>query len=319
MRTQLPFTLLAAALTCSLFSVPAQAQRARTFVASYGNDNNPCTFGSPCKTFQQAVNVVAEGGEVTAIDSAGFGPIYIAHAVTITSPAGVEARIVPVSGGNAITIKVGETDAVVLRGLALNGSGIVSNGIVFNQGGSLTVTNCLVENFFSNGGDSTGNGIFIAPTAGNVKFAITDTTVSNNGNVGLYYLSLGGLATASGIIDRLVATNNFFGIFLDTSATVGAAISNSVVSNNGSFGIELTGNGGALTVSVDNTTLNGNGTGISASQLAAVMLSRSVIQGNGVGTDNQTSNTFYTYGNNLIDRNGNNFVGGNLYSGVTLR
>src|SRR5215472_14476239 len=41
---------------------------------SYGDDANPCTFGSPCKTFQQAVNVVAAGGEVTAI-SAGFPPI----------------------------------------------------------------------------------------------------------------------------------------------------------------------------------------------------------------------------------------------------
>jgi len=42
------------------------------FVASYGNDANPCTFGSPCKTFQQAVNVVDAGGEVTAIDSAAL-------------------------------------------------------------------------------------------------------------------------------------------------------------------------------------------------------------------------------------------------------
>jgi hypothetical protein len=41
---------------------------ARVFVASYGNDSNPCTFLSPCKTFQQAVNVVNAGGEVTAID-----------------------------------------------------------------------------------------------------------------------------------------------------------------------------------------------------------------------------------------------------------
>jgi len=34
------------------------------------------------------------GGEVTAIDSAGFGPINITKAVTITSPDGVEAGVV---------------------------------------------------------------------------------------------------------------------------------------------------------------------------------------------------------------------------------
>ena len=86
-----------AAFACSLATAPANA-RARVFVASYGNDSNPCTFGSPCKTFQSAVNVVDPGGEVTAIDSAGFGPITITHAVTITSPDGVEAGIVPTAG-----------------------------------------------------------------------------------------------------------------------------------------------------------------------------------------------------------------------------
>jgi hypothetical protein len=92
MRTAIPLTVLASALVCSLATAPAHA-RARVFVASYGNDTNPCTFGSPCKTFQQAVNVVDAGGEVTAIDSAGFGPINITKAVTITSPDGVEAGI----------------------------------------------------------------------------------------------------------------------------------------------------------------------------------------------------------------------------------
>src|SRR5215472_10944968 len=115
MRTQLPFALLAATLASSLFSVPAHA-RARVFVASYGNDANPCTFGSPCKTFQVAVNAVDPGGEVTAIDSAGFGPINITKAVTITSPDGVEAGVVPTNPStDAITINT--TGDVFLRGL----------------------------------------------------------------------------------------------------------------------------------------------------------------------------------------------------------
>jgi len=83
MRTAIPLTVLATALACSLVSAPAHA-RARVFVASYGNDANPCTFLSPCRNFQAAVNAVDAGGEVTAIDSAGFGPIDIVKAVTIT-------------------------------------------------------------------------------------------------------------------------------------------------------------------------------------------------------------------------------------------
>ena len=116
MRTQLPFVLIATALACSLATTPANA-RARVFVASYGNDSNPCTFGSPCKTFQHAHDVVDPGGEVTAIDSAGFGPISINKSVSITSPSGVEAGIVPVSGGDAITISAGPNDVIPIAWL----------------------------------------------------------------------------------------------------------------------------------------------------------------------------------------------------------
>src|SRR5215471_18933256 len=150
MRTAIPLTVLATALACSLATAPANA-RARVFVASYGNDSNPCTFGSPCRNFQQAVTVVDAGGEVTAIDSAGFGPITISKAVTITSPDGVEAGVVPTAGGNAITINAGPNDAIVLHGLTLNGSGIIANGVVFNSGRSLTVDGCVLQNFLWDG------------------------------------------------------------------------------------------------------------------------------------------------------------------------
>src|SRR5580692_9318294 len=116
-------TLLVAVLVCLLPSAPALAQRDRVFVASYGSDSNPCTFGSPCKTFQNAVSVVAAGGEVTAIDSAGFGPVIIRHAVTVTSPEGVEAGIAAAAGNDAILVEAGSNDTVVLSGLTLEGAG----------------------------------------------------------------------------------------------------------------------------------------------------------------------------------------------------
>jgi len=176
MRIAIPLTVLATALACSLATAPAHA-RARVFVASYGNDSNPCTFGSPCKTFQQAVNVVDAGGEVTAIDSAGFGPINITKAVTITSPAGVEAGIVPVAGGDAIDITAGSTDAVVLRGLTLNGSGIGTNGIVFNSGGTLNVRDNVIQNFAN-------NGINFVPTTQST-LSVSNTVVADNGVHGI--------------------------------------------------------------------------------------------------------------------------------------
>ena len=305
MRKPLPLALLATALTCA-FTAPAHAQRARTFVASYGNDANPCTFGSPCKTFQQAVNVVAAGGEVTAIDSAGFGPIAISQAITITSPDGVEAGIVPVTGGAAITINAGPNDAIVLRGLTLNGSGAGSNGVVFNSGASLTVTNCVVQNFASDGSNITnGNGILIQPTSSQVNFTITNSIFVNNDNDGILYFPPSGSASANGVVDHVTGTGNFDGIDVisGTGSTV-TAISNSNFSNNSDDGIFVS-NTGPLTMSIDTVSAVSNSVnGIAASGTPNVLLGRSVITGNGTGVDNTTSNTFFTYKDNRISGNG---------------
>src|SRR5215471_3868107 len=149
MRTAIPLTMLVTGLACSLFTSPANA-RARVFVASYGNDVNLCTFGSPCKTFQQAVNVVDAGGEVTAIDSAGFGSITINKSVTITSPAGVEAGIVP-NSAIAININAGLTDVVSLRGLTIDGSTGASIGIYVASVAVLNIQDTVIRNFTVSG------------------------------------------------------------------------------------------------------------------------------------------------------------------------
>ena len=115
--------IMAAALALAVTLPAASAQAAgrdRVFVASYGNDSNPCTFGSPCKTFQHAHDAVAASGEITAIDSAGFGPLNITKAVTITSPDGVEAGIATPAGQTAITVNAQSTDTVSLHGLTID-------------------------------------------------------------------------------------------------------------------------------------------------------------------------------------------------------
>jgi hypothetical protein len=312
-----PLTVLPAMLACALYAAPAQA-RARVFVASYGNDANPCTFGSPCKTFQQAVNVVDAGGEVTAIDSAGFGPININKAVTITSPDGVEAGIVANAAADAIDITAGPNDAIVLRGLTLNGNGVAYNGVVFNSGASLTVANCVIQDFFWTGNNNTGNGILIQPTSGTVSFVVTDTKLWYNLATGVIYYPASGSPNANGVIDHVVATNNGTGIDVFTTATSGGsaviAVSNSNASSNVQGFYADSGPGG-ITLSIDNVTVTGNGytangSGINAIGPTKVLLGRSVITGNVTGIENNTSsNTFYTYKDNRINENGTDIGG----------
>jgi hypothetical protein len=326
MRTAIPLTVLATTLACSLASAPAHA-RARVFVASYGSDSNPCTFGSPCKTFQHAHDVVDAGGEITAIDSAGFGPINITKAVTITSPDGIEAGIVPAAGSNAITINAQPSDAIVLRGLTLDGSGVAANGIVFNSGGILRVANCVAQNFVFVNGVQSGFGILIQPSSGTVEFVITDTKASNNVNAGISYLPTSGSPVTRGTIDHVVATSNSVGINIVTANSTGdlmlVAVSNSIASNNGTYGMNISANStGTFLLSIDNISANANETaGINAENSSKVLLGRSVITANPIGVENNTPNTFFTYKDNRISGNysGTDIVGSPLNGTVALQ
>jgi hypothetical protein len=223
MRTTPLSALLVAILSCSLFAASAQAQRDRVFVASYGSDSNPCTYGSPCKTFQQALSVVAVAGEVTAIDSAGFGPVIITQSVAITSPNGVEAGIAAAAGGNAITIN-GASAIVSLRGLTLEGSDSGSIGVYMEAGERLDIDNCVIR-------DYTYSGIYIS-TADVNQVTITNTHILNN-SYGVYLTtpSNGSLYTT---LDNVVVTGNDTGLYEGPGEVAAfVTITNSGFSHNG--------------------------------------------------------------------------------------
>jgi hypothetical protein len=221
--------LLAATLASSLFSVSAHA-RARVFVASYGNDANPCTFLSPCKTFQQAVNVVDAGGEVTAIDSAGFGPLNINKAVTITSPPGIEASIAAAAGGSAVAVAAGATDVVTLRGLTLNGGGSGGYGITFTAGAKLAVIDCVISNY-------TQYRILVKnSSATNMLVLVTNTVVTET--VGGIELATFGTGSILGSFGGLTLDNNTNSIqFVADGGQVNAVIVNSQIWSNTQIGV----------------------------------------------------------------------------------
>ena len=302
MRTQLPFAVLATVLICSLASAPAHA-RARTFVASYGNDSNPCTFGSPCKTFQQAVNVVDPGGEVTAIDSAGFGPISITKAVSITSPNGVEAGIVPVSGGNSITINAGPSDTITLSGLVIDGAGTGANGVLFAAGGALVMQDCVIRNM-------TGDGIhFVSNVISSLSVA--NTFVSKNGGNGILVQPVGS-ASVTTVFERVRTQYNGLnsfgsGISLDVDATAGtvSGTATDTVSSNNSNGFTAEGILASLTV-VRSVAANNHtgvqGTGPSPGAFGIVYFGESTITNNVVACNSQVE----SFRDNYIIANGNN-------------
>jgi hypothetical protein len=318
MRTAIPLTVLVTGLACSLFTASAQA-RARVFVASYGNDSNPCTFGSPCKTFQQAVNVVDAGGEVTAIDSAGFGPISITKSVTITSPAGVEAGIAaPAPSAAAITITTSASNQIItLSGLTLDGANVSnSTGISFKGlAGNLTVRDSVIRNFGQ-------DGIDFFPAGGGL-LSVSNTVVSDNANTGIAYFPSGIITQQSATItlDRVEMRNNHkYGFFLWGAQSTPDSVNNSLIVANV---VESTASGGsygfyALTdqshtpvlISLFHSVATGNvNAGLRAEGAAGVIIAaKSMVTGNGQDWENVSAGDVMSFGDNY-------FVGNSATSG----
>src|SRR5205814_1493939 len=153
---------------------------------------------------------VDPGGEVVALDAAGYAPLTITKSVTITANPGFYAGIAAGSG-DAVTIATASVN-VILRGLNINGVG-ATNGIVMTNGASLSIESCVISNF------SSGQGVQVNTPA---SVRISDTLVRGNSN-GIY-VSGGATLNVSGV---KALGNASAGILVDTmtAATTTGTIS----------------------------------------------------------------------------------------------
>ena len=228
---------------CLSVIVPASAAAPqRTFVASMGNDSNPCSLVLPCRGFAVAVAVVAPGGEVIVLDSAGYGPVIIDKAVSLTAPAGVYAGITVPDGANGIVINAGDEDNVTLRGLTIvqqgAGPGI---GILQSSGRLLTVDRCTVSGNGSTSGVAIAHGNFLIR---NSMFEGLGIAISGGVPAGL---ELGpqvlGTVTDSTIhdVDTGIHVGSRVNLFLANSVIVGKATP--VLGPVGNVGVDANANG----------------------------------------------------------------------------
>src|SRR5688572_3042879 len=155
----------------AVFACSAADAAPRAFVASTGSDTNTsvgCAPTMPCRSFAAAVATVDAGGEVIALDSAGYGAVTINKSVTIAANPGV---IAGVSAASGVAIDItGSGITVTLRGLNVRGAG-ASHGITsLGTGVKLAIENCIVSNF-------TGFGIQMLHSV----LKVVDSTVRENG------------------------------------------------------------------------------------------------------------------------------------------
>src|SRR5258705_5044084 len=120
-KLMLPLSVTATLVVIFLSSSDAQAQATRTWVSGVGDDANPCSRTAPCKTFAGAISKTAAGGEIDALDPAGYGAVTITKAITIDGGGGQVASIFASAGANRINVQARASDVVTLRNLRMNG------------------------------------------------------------------------------------------------------------------------------------------------------------------------------------------------------
>jgi hypothetical protein len=191
-----------------------------------------------------------------------------------------------------------------LRGLTLNSSGVGSNGIVLNSGGSLTVTDCVMRNF-------TGDGVAIQPASGTTTAIISNTYSLNNGANGIIIRPTGSASVLFSIDQTTASKSNSNGIDVDAGASAGHAngmITNSHADYNSVNGIAGIGATGSFNVwiHVKNSFAIGNNAGLLAQNTgvavgpfsgAGIIFDNDCFAMNNIDLSNSSSSIF-TFGNN---------------------
>src|SRR5262249_15628078 len=125
---------------------PLHALNNRSAVSVNGLDTNPCTLASPCRSFTQAIPATNPGGEIVALDSAGYGPFTISGSLTVSGAPGTHAALT-VTTGAGITLSAISTDNVTIRNLVLIGAGGGSG--LSGTAGHLHMMGCAISGFTS--------------------------------------------------------------------------------------------------------------------------------------------------------------------------
>ena len=307
----------------------------RTFVSSNGIDLNACSITFPCRSFGRALTQTDVGGEIIALDSAGYGPVTVDKAVSIIAPPGIYAGI-SVFSGDGIVVN-GAGIRVRLEGLSINGLGGI-RGINNLNSSLLSVVRCSASNMALSGINS-------AAAGGVVE--ITDTTATKNYGQGLAVAGTGTTVTVvrsqfnnnvnggilinngviASIVDSVANANATTGILVSAAAgfTTRASVSRSVVSGNGLDGATADGvaAGGTATLDIAHSTVQHNaGIGIGATSgggTSSALATANAVSDNGLGgiaADGPSTIAVAT--GNTVTRNGTGIAGingGTAYSG----
>lgn len=333
--------LLPVAFALSVFSATGGATTAqRTFVASTGNDANPCSLLQPCRGFARAITQTSSGGEVIVLDSAGYGAVTITQSISIVAAPGIYAGISVFSGDGVSINSAGIR--VVLRGLTITGLG-GSTGINVTAADDVEVSSCAVSGmafaglaWSAAGNLNVGDSVFdhnsygINQQQGNSTFVrviirenliqgfllgfstvtLSASTIERNGQGGLYTDA----ASYVTVRDTSILGNAGNGVRLHDGYL---RVSTSIITVNDSYGVTVDGVGQAWLV--DNTIYDNVQNGPGNSEVCACEAGTSIyLSGNAISSAGATYivdgsvGSVASYGNNALNGVINGILGTHL-------
>jgi hypothetical protein len=299
---------IALAVSFCALTTAASAQATRTWVSGTGDDANPCSRTAPCKTFAGAISKTTAGGEIDALDPAGYGTLTITKAITIDGGGGVVASVLA-AGTVGFTVNAGPNDVVILRNLMINGiaqsTSPGTNGINVVAGGFLILEHDYIQSF--------NNSCVNMQPASSVGLYVHDTAFDTCGSSGGLVIS-----TTTGT-EHAVVSNSHFSKSVGPGVTVGQGakltITDSDISNNQGGG--LTAGGTNAFVELQHDMIANNGAyGVRTTTGGTAYLSFcSILFNTNTGIDTSQGGTISTWSNNFVI--GNNPDGGPNGAAIT--
>lgn len=275
-----------------LHAAPAHAQATRTWVSGVGDDANPCSRTSPCKTFAGAISKTATGGEINCLDPGGFGELTITKSLVIDCHETFGSVLV--SGSNGITVNV-PSGFVTLRNINLNGllndtsgaPGLIGISIVAAQ--VVFIEDCVVQSFSTHGISDTrtfGGNLFVRNT-------VARNNISGGSNAAGF--NLAAASPNNIVLENVHVVGNNFGVLIANRNSV--VVSHSVVAGNNIAGVQSLGQ-----ILVNFTELVANGEALNNSGPAGTFqLGNSDVYFNAVAIAGPA--VIGSFGNNRIEQN----------------
>lgn len=275
-------------------AVAAGAQSNRTFIASTGDDLNSCAATDvPCRTLAAALTKTNDGGEILALDAAGFGnagssAITISKSVTIDGGGGRLSLASP--GVEGIVVTSSNPIVVTLRNITMTGHGSNgTNGIRFHSGRHLNLDNVKIQNM-------SGKGVYVQ-TSSDALLTMNDVQITNVAGIGVDVSPAGGSVTVSAKNVRVLESATSSGAYLN--GNVKAVIADSEFSNCEYAGITVA---GSANVSLDHVRAVGNLYGVwNYSGSPTTRLHNSTFTGNTNNGALNSAGSMTAYQSNVIE------------------